>query len=436
MLRTHYANEITEKLDGKKVVVGGWVKVVREHGKIKFLIVKDRSGDIQITIKEGESPKQVLDCLKTLGKEYVVLVSGLVKKNNQAPKGAEIMPEKIDILSKAETPLPLDMNIKSGLDKRLDWRSIDLRKPDVMAIFKIQSKIVEGMEDFLRKSGFIQVFTPCIIGATSEGGADVFPVVYFQQEAFLRQDPQLHRELLIAGGFDKIFDLGPSWRAEPSHTTRHMCEHRGCAVELAFISDETDTMRLEEDLVISGFQRVERDCKEELELLGKKIIIPKKPFPELRFPEIYDILAKMGSKVEHGEEYGREDEKLLGDYVAKKYKHEFFFVNRFPFKVKPFYVMRVDDDPQWARSVDMMFKGLEMSSGGQREHRYDKLIQQVKEKKMSLEGVKWFTEFFRYGVPPMGGFNIGIERLTQMLLDLENIREATTFPRAPERLMP
>lgn len=436
MLRTHYSNEITEKLEGKQVVVGGWVKVIREHGKIKFLIIKDSGGDCQITIKEGESPKQVTDTLKNLGKEFVVLVEGKVKTNKQAPGGVEIIPSRINILSKAETPLPLDMKIKSGLDKRLDWRSVDLRKPEVAAIFKIQSKLVEGMEAFLRNSGFVQVFTPCIIGAASEGGADVFPVVYFHHEAFLRQDPQLHRELLIAGGFDRIFDLGPSWRAEPHHTTRHMCEHRGCAIELAFISDETDTMHVEEDLVIAAFKQVESDCKAELELLGKQVIIPKKPFPELRFPEIYDILAKLGSKLEFGGDYGREDEKLLGDYVKKKYKHEFYFVNRFPFKTKPFYVMRVDDDPQWARSVDMMFKGLEMSSGGQREHRYDKIVQQVKEKKMSLASVKWFTEFFRYGAPPMGGFNIGIERLTQMLLDLENVREATLFPRAPERLMP
>ncbi|MCD6093076.1 MAG: aspartate--tRNA(Asn) ligase [Candidatus Aenigmarchaeota archaeon] len=431
MLRTHYSKDVPER-EGEKIRVGGYIESVRDIGKVKFMIIRDKEGKIQITTKDEKIGEQI----NSMTKQSFVLVEGTVKLNKQAPGGREIVPTGIELLSKADVPLPLDPKIKSGLDKRLDWRVLDLRKPEIMAVFKIQSKLVEGMEEYLRKEKFIRVFTPCLIGTASEGGAEVFPVIYFDKEAFLRQDPQLHRELLISSGFDKIFDLGPNWRAEPSHTPRHLCEHRGCAVEVAFIKDETDTMRLEERLIVSAFKRVKNDCKEELELLEKDVKIPRTPFPELRFPDIYDILKKMGKEIEFGEDYDRESEKLLSEYVKEKYKHDFFFVNRFPFKAKPFYVMRVDENPQWARSVDLMFKGLEMSSGGQREHRYEKIIEQAKEKKLDLKNINWFTKFFRYGAPPMGGFNLGIERLTQKLLDLENIREATPFPRAPERLMP
>jgi aspartyl-tRNA synthetase len=325
---------------------------------------------------------------------------------------------------------------RANLDTRLDWRVLDLRTKESTAIFKIQAKVVEGMEDYLKKNGHLQVFTPCLIGGASEGGADVFPVVYFEKEAFLRQDPQLHRQLLIASGYDKIFDLGPSWRSEPSHTTRHLCEHRGCAVEEGFIKDEIDTMRIEEKLIIAVLKKIKKECGGELELFNKKIKIPKTPFPEIRFPKLYDILEKLGKKIPHGEDLDRKAEILLARHIEKKYKSDFFFINRFPFKAKPFYVMRVDENPEWARSVDLIFKGIEQSSGGQREHRYEKIIQQVKEKRMSMKRMEWFTKFFKYGVPPHGGFNLGIERFVMALLDLKNIREAVLFPRVPERFLP
>lgn len=430
-----YTSRIPRK-NGALVKLGGWIRRIRDLGKVKFLILADREGEVQITSKEDEVPAEVLTKIKKLTKESVVLIDGTVRLSREAPGGLEIVPKQIEILSKAATPLPLDISgkIRSKLDTRLDWRSIDLRNPEVMAIFKIQAKLVEGMVKWLRKNDFIQVFTPCIIEAISEGGADVFPIVYFKREAFLRQDPQLHRQLIIAAGFDRIYDLGPSWRAEPSHTTRHLCEHRGCAVELAFIEDEQDTMRVEEGLVVAALKLVKKDCARELKLLGKKITIPKTPFPELRFPKIYDILAELGKKIPFEEELDREAQVLLWKYVKEKYGNDFFFVNRFPFKKKPFYVMRADQ--KWARSVDLIFKGFELSSGGQREHRWKELIKNIKVKKISLKNLEWFTKFFRYAVPPHGGFNIGIERLTMALLDLPNVREAVLFPRDTERLTP
>lgn len=432
--RTRYTAEMTQG----EVTLSGWVSNVRDLGNLKFIILRDREGIAQVTLKKGVVDEKLLQVTASLNLEDVISVRGDVVKMKNAPHGLEVIPKEIEVVNRADESLPIDISgkIESNLDLRLDWRVLDLRRPEVAAIFKIQAKMVEAMEAHLRKEGFLQVFTPCLMGAASEGGAEVFPVVYFEKEAFLRQDPQLHRQLLIASGFDKIFDLGPNWRAEPSHTPRHLCEHRACAAEFGFMRDEADMMRVEEGLVVAVLRRVREDCGEELKLLGKEVEVPKTPFPELRFPKIYDILAEHGKAVEYGEDYDRESEKLLAEYVKEKYGGDFFFVNRFPFKVKPFYVMRVDDEPMWARSVDLIYKGLEQSSGGQREHRYEKIVQQIKEKEMNVQTVEWFTKFFKYGVPPHGGFCLGVERFIMQLLDLGNVREAALFPRAPERLLP
>jgi len=422
---------------GKEVKIPGWVAQKRDLGGLKFFMLRDREGTVQVTLKKGDVKPVLLERFDRLNREDYVLVSGKVRKADRAPGGREIIPASIDIINVSQTPLPVDIGdkIESGLDTRLDWRAIDLRNQRNLAIFKIQAKLVQGMQEYLRDNGFLQVFTPCFMGAPSESGSEVFAVPYFNREVFLRQDPQLHRQLIIASGFDRIYDIGPSWRAENSNTSRHMCEHRGCAPEMT-LTDERDTMRVEEEMIAHAFRMVKRDCKEDLRILSVDLKVPKTPFPVLEFPNIYEILKKMGSETKHGEDLAREDEKLLQDYVDKKYKSDFFFVNRFPFSHKPFYVMRFDDDPDYARSVDMIYRGIELSSGGQREHRYDRVMEQVKIKKMSPESVEWFTKFFRYGAPPHGGFCIGIERLTMQMLGIHNVREVTLFPRDPDRILP
>ena len=405
---------------------------------MKFVILRDFYGIAQVTLKKGAVRDQLLDRVGKLNPEDVVTVQGTIVLRSNAPGGFELIPAELEVVSRSEPSLPVDISgkIESNLDVRLDWRVLDLRRQEVAAIFRIESKAVAAMQDYLEGKGFLHVFTPCLMGAASEGGAEVFPVVYFEREAFLRQDPQLHRQLLIASGFDRLYDLGPNWRAEPSHTPRHLCEHRACAAEFAFMEDESDMMRCEEDFVAYVLKRVADECEDDLKRLGKTVVQPKTPFPELRFPEVYEILAEAGKQVEFGEEYDRESEQVLASFVKREYDSDFFFVNRFPFAVKPFYVMRVEDDPQWARSVDLIYKGLEQSSGGQREHRYERIISQIREKGMNPENLEWFTKFFRYGVPPHGGFCLGVERLIMQLLDLGNIREAALFPRAPERLFP
>jgi len=435
--RTHYSNELDKQV-GKDVVVSGWVHDVRILGGINFLLLRDSEGAVQVTAPKEKVSKKILETYSKVHQEDVLAVKGKVVKSKIAKIGIEIIPDEIEIISKADTPLPLDPRdvTPANLDTKLEWRSLDLRRKENLAIFRIQAKIQEGMEEFLRKEGFFRVWTPSILGGLSEGGSEVFKIDFFGKHAFLRQDPQLHRQLLIAAGFEKIYDLGPSWRAEPSDQPTHLAEHRTIAPEFAFMKDENDMMKLEQEMCVAGIKKVAEECEKELKTLGKEIQIPKIPFPELRFPKIYEILEERGKKLPAGSDLDKASEKILADFVKEKYKHDFFFVNRFPSGVKPFYVMRVDEEPKWARSVDLVFKGLEQSSGGQREHRYEKIIQQIKEKKMSLESLKWFTEVFRYGVPPHGGFSLGIERFTMKLLDISNLKEAVLFPRYVTRMLP
>ncbi len=422
-----------------KVELLGFVHELRDLGGLKFVQLRDSTGMIQVTVVKSKVSKEVLDAVQGLTNESSLIVTGLVQKSDKAASGLEVIPEKIEVMSKSDPELPISVNEKgvtTGLATRLDWRCLDLRKLKMQAIFKVQSTILEGMTSYMFNNGFTQVFTPCLLGVASESGSEVFPVVYFDKEAFLRQDPQLHRQLTIAGGIPKVFDIGPAWRAEQSHTVKHLCEHRVCAVEVSFIKDERDVERVEEQIVISALTKVKEKCGNELKLLGVEVKIPKAPFPEFCFPELYDILAKRGKVLPPGSDMDSEAEKILWEYVKENYDSEFYFVNRFPFKIKPFYVMRVDDEPERARSIDLYFKGLELSSGGQREHRYEKILEHLKEKGVRPESVEWFTKFFKYGVPTHGGFAIGIERITQSLLNVENIRDCVLFPRDPDRLVP
>jgi len=430
--------EAVAKRLGEKVTVSGWVHDVRLLGGISFILLRNSEGMLQVTAPKKAVSKEVMDRVAALHPEDVVRCTGVVKEAKVARNGFEIIPERIEMISAAAAPLPLDPRgvTDANIDTRLNWRTLDLRRPEVLAIFRIQDALVEGMESNLRTKGFLRIFTPSILGGISEGGAEVFKTDYYGKPAFLRQDPQLHRQLAIAGGLGKVYDLGPSWRAELSHTPRHMSEHRTIAPELSFIQDERDTMRAEEAMVVSGIRKANEKCQRELDVRQLDLEEPSTPFPELSFPEVYEILKKLGHELPRERDLDRESEKLLADYVKREHGSDYFFVNRFPSSVKPFYVMRVDDEPEFARSVDLVYKGLELSSGGQREHRHEKVVEQIAQKGLDPGGLMWFTEPFRFGVPPHGGFSLGIERLTASLLGIENVKEAALFPRDPERLQP
>ncbi len=438
MMRVTYIKDVP-RTPGIKVRIGGRVSRVNDLKSARFVWLRDVTGAIQITVIKSKTDPKLMETVNELMPNYFVVIEGTVPPEIKAARGVEIIPERIEIVSRPQAISPIDIEgvMETGIDKRLDWRALDLRNPKQTAIFVIQSKLMEGMQKYLYSQRFMQTFTPSLMGVSSEGGSEVFTLRHFGKNAFLRQDPQLHRQLLMLAGFEKIYEIGPSWRAELSNTPFHMTEHRTCAAELSFIDDEKDVIRVEENLIMNAIKLVAEECQEELKLFNIELNVPKVPFPVLEFPGIYDTLEELGFKSQRGkEDYNKQGEAALGKYVKEKYGSDFFFVNRFPSAIKPFYVMRFDNEPEWARSVDLVYKGLEMSSGGQREHRYNKIIEQAKEKGLDVDNLAWFTEFFKYGAPPHGGFSIGIERLTMRMLDIQNIRETTLFPRTPDRLVP
>jgi len=423
---------------GKKVELFGWVHDVRSLGGISFVLVRNSKGIVQLTVPKKVVTPLLYDLVSSLRQEDVVDCAGIVKESKVARNGIEVVPERLSVLSEADAPLPLDPRgvTSAALDTRLEWRSLELRRPETNAIFRIENAVVNAFEEFLRERGFIRTFTPSILGGISEGGSEVFKIDYYGKPAFLRQDPQLHRQLTIAGGFDRIYDLGTNWRAELSHTPRHISEHRTIAPEIAFITDERDTMRVEEEMVAHAIRKIRDRCSDELGLLKKELEIPKIPFPEVDFPEVYNIVEGMGKRLQRDTDIDDPTQRALAEHVKETSGSDFFFLNRFPSAAKPFYVMRVDETPEFARSVDLVYKGLELSSGGQREHRHDKIVAQIREKGMNETGLKWFTEPFRYGVPPHGGYSFGIERFIAYLLDISNIKETVLFPRDPDTLQP
>jgi len=430
-------SELKSKI-GVEVTLSGWVHDVRILGGISFVLLRNSNGIVQITAPKKTVSTEVFKRITTLHQEDVITCTGITKASDATRSGVEVVPSAIQVLSKAAVPLPLDPRgvTPASLDTRLQWRTLELRRPESSAIFKIESVVVRGFEEFLNKEGFIRSFTPSILGGISEGGSEVFKIDFYGKPAFLRQDPQLHRQLTIAGGFDRIYDLGPNWRAELSHTPRHLSEHRTIAPEMAFIIDERDTMRVQEQMVVCGIKTVLKECTSELETLKVSLEIPNTPFPEVCFPDAYATLKELGRELPRNLDIDEVSQRILADYVKKETGSDFFYLNRFPSAAKPFYVMKVDEDPEFARSVDLVYKGLELSSGGQREHREERIVAQIKEKGFSLESLRWFTEPFRYGVPPHGGYSFGIERFVAYLLGMQNIKEAVLFPRDPETLQP
>src|SRR5271157_1841589 len=300
-------SELKSKV-GEKVELFGWVHDVRVLGGIAFVLLRNTKGIVRIAAPKKAVKPELFGLIGTLRQEDVISCRGAVKESKAARLGFEVVPEAVEVLSKAAAPLPLDPRgvTPAALDTRLEWRSLELRRPESNAVFRIENAVVEAFEGFLRENGFIRAFTPSILGGISEGGSEVFKIDFYGKPAFLRQDPQLHRQLTIAGGFDRIYDLGTNWRAELSHTPRHMSEHRTIAPEMAFISDERDVMRVEEHMVVAAVGAVMESCAEELETLKLSLRLPRTPFPEMNFPEIYEILASRGKVLPRGQDVDEE----------------------------------------------------------------------------------------------------------------------------------
>lgn len=434
-----YSRDITTALYGQQVTVGGWVQDLRNLGGISFLQLRDRDGVVQITTLKKRS-KELFDLVAGIPRESVVLVTGTVKESKEARAGYEIIPDKVVVLNRAETPLPLGVVDKVGadLDTRLNNRFLDLRKEDVRAIFQVEAKAVEGIRRYLMSNGFVEVHTPKIVAAGAEGGSTLFPIKYFDKSAYLAQSPQLYKQNLMATGLDRIFEVAPAYRAEASDTIRHIAEFISLDVELAFIESSEDIMAVAEGIAVSGIEHVAEHAKPELSKLGVSLQRPATPFPRVRYADAIEMLKGQGMRIEHGEDLGTEGEKTLGEVMMREKKCELYFITEFPTSLKKgtFYAKRFDDDPETTGYFDLDYRGQEIVSGGQREHRYDVLVEQMRENNLSLEAFDFYLKAFRYGMPPHGGFGFGIERFVQKMLDLPNIREAVLYPRDRARLVP
>ncbi len=422
-----YAKEVFEKKEGE-VLLKGWVERKRELGKVAFIILRDRSGKVQCVAKERE---EVIKKIKELDREDVVEVRGRIVENEKAPGGKEVIIEEIKRISKAfPLPIEIDEHIKTDLSKRLDYRFLDLRREKVRDIFWLKAKVLKFFREFLTEKGYIEVNTPKIVAEGTEGGAEIFPVLYYDKQGFLAQSPQFYKQMMQAAGFEKVFEIGYAYRAEKSHTVRHVSEILMLDVEESFISFEKH-LGLLEDMIRFVIKRVLEEGKEEIERLGVKVEVPEKPFPRLHIKEIVKILG-----LEKADDLGTEGEKRLGEYVKEKEGHDFVFVIGYPFEVRPFYTMKDEQDEFFTKSFDLLFKGTEIVTGGQREHRYDVLVRQASEKGIKIENARFYFEAFKYGIPPHAGFGLGIDRFLMELLNLKNIREVILFPRDAERLTP
>ena len=421
---------------GKEVLLQGWVQDIRNLSKIKFVLIRDRTGDMQTVAFKGETPAASFELVNELTPESVVEIVGIVKTNKESRWGIEVFIKELHIISKAATPLPIDNSDKSQthLDKRIDHRFLDIRNLKKQAIFKVRSKIAKILINFLDAQGFTQIHTPKLTTIGVESGAELFEVNYFGKPAYLAQSPQVYKQMFVVGGLERVYEIGPVFRAEKSNTLRHLTEFTGVDFEMGFIEDYSDIMDLIETMFVDLIRQLGKEAAEELLLLGVKHALPAK-IPRITMIEAKKLLAAQGKKYAVDEDLDAEGEHLLGEIVKEKYKSEFVFLTLFPVKVRPFYHMRVEGKPL-TKSFDLLFNGVEVATGAQREHRYEILKAQAREKGIDLDGMKEYAEIFQYGVPPHGGVGFGLDRITQQLLNLDNVREAVLLPRDPVRCAP
>jgi len=429
--RTHLSTEVTAQLAGKEIVAMGRVGDVRDLGGIKFFILSDISGSIQVTAPKAKVGKKLLAKIDGLTQESAGAVRGKVVAAKQAPRGVEIFPSEIRVLNLASVPLPLDPRgrVKANLDTRLDARALDLRHPESLAIFKIRHQVLQSARNHLVPRGFIEVNTPKIVATATESGAALFPISYFEREAFLSQSPQLYKEVLT-GGFDRVFEIGPIFRAEEHDTPRHLNEAISIDIEVAYAAAE-DVMKILEDLIVEVFSDVKRKCAEELKTLDHKLEVPKKPLQRVTYGEALEKLEGEGVKVPWGEDLPTPAGKKLGELIGGAY-----FVVDWPLKIKPFYTMPKEDNPKLAQAFDLMHKGIELASGGTRVHQEALLVKQLKQKGLNPRNFESHLQSHRAGLPPHAGWGLGLDRLTMALTAIENIRECVLFPRDRKRLTP
>jgi len=426
-------------LIGREIRVCGWVHRIRDLGRLKFILLRDRTGVLQVVVKKGESPDDVVEASEELKLESVVCYSGKLVES-KSKLGIELKASKLEILSIPVEPLPLepDTSTDAGLATRLNYRWLDVRNPKTSKIFQFKAWVAKVFRDYYSSQRFVEIFTPKIVAAGTESGAEVFPVLYFGKEAFLAQSPQFYKQMAVIAGLERVFEIGPVFRAEPHHTTRHLTEYHSMDIELGFIEGPEDVMKQVEGFFKKLAEELVRDplAKAIAEEFQAEIIVPRE-IPRISIRDAYNILEEeYGKKIPYGDDLDPEGERLLGKYVREKYDSDLVFVTEYPWGSRPFYTMRLEDEPEWTTGFDLLMKGLEVVTGSQREHRYEVLLSNLRDKGLKPEAFQFYLDFFKHGAPPHGGAGMGLERIVMQTLGLENIREARLLPRDPDRLLP
>ncbi|MBW6518071.1 MAG: aspartate--tRNA(Asn) ligase [ANME-2 cluster archaeon] len=431
--RTHYTSQVTREMDGQTVKLAGWVHEIRDLGGIMFLILRDREGMAQLTMFKKTINPQVLEMAKSLSRESVILVEGSVKLEAKAPGGYELVPSRINLLNPAQSPLPMDTTgkVNAELDTRLDNRFMDVRRPHVNAVFRIRHQTLSAVRNFLEQQGFLEINTPKVVATATEGGTALFPITYFDSEAFLNQSPQLFKQIMMSGGMDRVFEIGPIFRAEEHDTTRHLNEATSIDIEASFL-DHEDVMQLLENLIVHVYESVAVKCATSLNILGKELVIPKAPFRRLTYDEAIDINNEHSKELlEWGDDLSTSAEKVIGSVMGEHY-----FIKDWPTAIKPYYTLPYEDNPKLTKAFDMMHPRMELSSGAQRIHDHDMLRQRIQDQGLNPDGFDFYLKAFKYGIPPHSGWGLGADRLVMTMLDVDNIRDVVLFPRDRKRVSP
>ena len=413
-------------------MIQGFVHALRIQSKIIFVIVRNLKGLTQVVVTADNAE---FETAKGLSLESVIRVTGEMKEAPQAPGGSEMHPEKIEVLSKANPELPIPVVVKGNDEEteaptRFDYRWLDLRKPEKTKIFKVWTEFEKGWRKYWDENNFIQLYPPVLMSTPSESGAEVFEVNYFDRKAYLAQSPQFYKQMAMAAGFEKVFMIGPVFRAEESFTTRHMTEFTGWDFEISYIENHHNVMDAEEEMIVEGFKAL-KEAQFHLE-----VELPSRPFPRITMLEAKKILAGLGIASEEEHDLSPEEERAISEYVLKEHNHDFVFITEYHKSTSAFYHMRLEEGSDRSRRADLLYRGIEVTTLAQREHRSEILEAQVKEKGMNLEPLKDYLNFFRYGCPPHGGAGIGPARFIMKILGLPNVREATYLPRDVKRLNP
>jgi nondiscriminating aspartyl-tRNA synthetase len=428
--------ELPGKL-GEPVTVRGWVNALRDQKRVQFVILRDETGMAQAVLGKDEQPSELNEAISALTAESAVTVTGTVVGDERVKLGGlELKIESLQVDSIAEPELPIAED--SALDKRMDWRYLDLRRPDRRLIFEVQTRIEQAMREFWREQGFIELHSPKLMGSASESGAELFHVDYFERDAYLAQSPQFYKQMAMAAGFGKVFEIGPVFRANPSFTSRHDTEFTSVDMELSWIDSHEDVMAVEERWLAHVLAAVAESHGEAIrETFGTELIVPTVPFPRVTLAEAKEMLSAAGHDVPGaGYDLDPPSERALSALIAERHGHEFCFVTDYPAAVRAFYHMRHEDDPTLTKSFDLLWRGIELTTGAQREHRYERLVTQASDRGVDVASIQYYLDFFRYGAPPHGGFGFGLTRLLMMMLAQENVREVTFLYRGPHRLTP